>query len=182
MKECPRCGAHHKDDALTECPFCGRELGPLAAEVDAKRKALTESLKSRLSAVPLLSIPMPPWDFSPIAMVTAQSVTGTGVFTDFVSITTDGLGLQSGAFKKKLRHGESLCRNALRYDAIQMGAHAVIGVDVDYADVGGVRSMLMVCMTGTAVKLKDLSVLEDGQRQHIEKAHQLAGELRDLDK
>jgi uncharacterized protein YbjQ (UPF0145 family) len=34
-----------------------------------------------------------------------------------------------------------------------MGAHAVIGVDLDFETVGTGGSMLMVIATGTAVKL-----------------------------
>lgn len=182
MQECPRCGAHHKDDSLEQCPFCGRDLGPLGAVVDARRLVVAEALKSELTAVPLLSIPMPPWDYSPMRMVTAQSVTGTGLFAEVGSIFTDIFGLQSGSFQKKLQHGESLCRNALRYEAVQMGAHAIIGVDVDYSEVGGVKSMLMVCMTGTAIRLNDLGVLGVREQERIERAHQLAAELRTLTK
>lgn len=37
----------------------------------------------------------------------------------------------------------------------QLGANAVIGVDLDYETVGGSGSMLMVTANGTAVKIED---------------------------
>lgn len=37
----------------------------------------------------------------------------------------------------------------------------MVGVDVDYAEVAGSRAMLMVCMTGTAVKVDDPVMLGD---------------------
>ena len=39
--------------------------------------------------------------------------------------------------------------------AAQLGANAVIGVDLDYETVGGSGSMLMVTANGTAVKIED---------------------------
>ena len=39
--------------------------------------------------------------------------------------------------------------------AAQMGANAVIGVDLDYETVGGSGSMLMVTANGTAVKIEE---------------------------
>ncbi|MDH5750077.1 MAG: YbjQ family protein [Rhodospirillales bacterium] len=38
--------------------------------------------------------------------------------------------------------------------AAELGADAIIGVDLDYESIGGEnKSMLMVCANGTAVKL-----------------------------
>jgi hypothetical protein len=45
------------------------------------------------------------------------------------------------------------CRNQLRFKAVKLGCNAIIATDVDYAEVGGGKGMLMVCMAGTAVKL-----------------------------
>jgi len=65
------------------------------------------------------------------------------------------MGGQSSSLQNKLSEGEILCRNQLRYKALMLGCNAVIAADVDYAEVGGGKGMLMVCMAGTAVKLNN---------------------------
>lgn len=153
-----------------------RQKQPVAkAAVDV----LTERLQHALSSVPLLSLHYPRgWKFEPITIVTAQSVTGTGLFSEVGSTFADMFGLQSNQFRDKLRGGENLCKASIRRDAIELGAHAVIGIDVDYAEVGGAKSMLMVCMTGTAVRLRNLEVLPEGAPTDIESALEILEEFR----
>ena len=43
----------------------------------------------------------------------------------------------------------------MQAQAAQLGANAVIGVDLDYETVGGSGSMLMVTANGTAVTIED---------------------------
>ena len=92
-------------------------------------------------------------------MVTGQSTTGTGVVSEFTSSFTDLFGAQSGRYNKKLKAGEEMCFAQLRKQAIDIGGNAVIATDIDYSEVGGDKGMLMVCMAGTAIKLRNLSVL-----------------------
>ncbi len=40
-----------------------------------------------------------------------------------------------------------------------MGGNAIVATDIDYSEVGGMKGMLMVCMTGTAIRLKNPEVL-----------------------
>ncbi|MBK7959544.1 MAG: heavy metal-binding domain-containing protein, partial [Bacteroidetes bacterium] len=37
----------------------------------------------------------------------------------------------------------------LKNKTIQMGGNAIVGVDVDYGELGSIKGMIMVCMTGT---------------------------------
>lgn len=41
----------------------------------------------------------------------------------------------------------------LKLDAIELGADAVVGINLDYQDIGGTGKIFMVVATGTAVKL-----------------------------
>ncbi|RZI56844.1 MAG: heavy metal-binding domain-containing protein [Zymomonas sp.] len=61
-----------------------------------------------------------------------------------------------------MRAGEDLCRASLRVQTVDSGGNAVIAADVDYAEVGGQRAMLMVCMTGTAIRLHNPEVYMPG--------------------
>ena len=182
MKECPRCGAHHKGDPAT-CPNCGRNLdgGPPTPRVEERRLAILNLLLANIADMPLLTLQVPlRWDYNPIGLVTAQSVAGTGLFAEIGSSVTDFFGLRSEMYRDKIRQGEDHCKNHLRLEAIKVGAHAVIGMDVDYADVGGSKAMLMVCMSGTAIRLNDLDALRPQTREGLSKASELLAELHSL--
>ena len=115
-----------------------------------------------------------------MGLVTAQSVAGTGLFADLGSTFTDMFGLQSGMFREKIKGGEDLCRRELRLKALNFGANAVVGVDVDYAEVGGARCMLMVCMTGTAAKISNVDVTGPKTAQSLRTLAELTEELQKL--
>lgn len=146
------------------CEKCGP---PLLA--DARTKAMAEqggnktTLNENIHHVPLLSLPAPPlWQFRPLGLVTGQSVTGTGVFSEFASDWSDFFGAQSKSYNKKIAGGEQICATQLRLKCLELGGNAILGVDIDYAEVGGAKGMLMVCMTGTAVLLENADVLDGG--------------------
>lgn len=186
MQECPRCGAH-LEDAERICRFCNRDLGDrpaLSAEAiiarERRSSAVSDSLLRHLVHMPLLTLHHPPgWSFRPLALVTAQSVSGTGFASEIAASLSDVFGGQSGAFQGKLRGGEETCKASLRLDALRLGAHAVIGVDVKYAEVGHVKSMLMVCMSGTAVRLDDPGVLEPAAAASVVRAGELLAKLKE---
>jgi uncharacterized protein YbjQ (UPF0145 family) len=92
-------------------------------------------------------------------LVTAQSNLGTGIAIGFVSDMSDLFGMQSGSYKNKMSEVERLYKVGLISKALEMHADAIIGIDIDYQEVGGGKGILMVCMTGTAVKLIDFKVL-----------------------
>jgi uncharacterized protein YbjQ (UPF0145 family) len=99
------------------------------------------------------------WRFTPLGLVTGQSVTGTGVFSEFASSWTDFFGAQSKAYNQKIAGGETICQTQLRLKCVELGGNAILATDIDYAEVGGGKGMLMVCMTGTAVLLENTEVM-----------------------
>lgn len=148
---------------------------------EERRKSLLAEADTMMPDLPLASIHQPPtWKFDVLGLVTAQSVAGTGLFADVGSTLTDMFGLQSGTFRDKIQGGENLCQRELRLKALQLGANAITGVDVDYAEVGGARCMLMVCMTGTAVKISNLDVLEPRAARSLTRLTEIMEELRSL--
>lgn len=97
------------------------------------------------------------WEYKTISIVSGQSVTGTGIFSEIGSSFVDFFGGQSNQFAKKLKDGEDICKNQLRINAAKLGANAIIATDIDYSEVGGAKGMLMVCMSGTAVYVSNLT-------------------------
>lgn len=89
-----------------------------------------------------------------LGIVAGEAVMGTNVFRDFFAGITDILGGRSGSYEKELRKAKTLALESLMEEAKALGADAVIGMDLDYQQIGGNdRQMLMVAASGTAVKL-----------------------------
>jgi len=89
-----------------------------------------------------------------LGIVSGEAVLGTNVFRDFFAGIRDVVGGRSGSYEKELRRAKEAALEELTEQAKDLGADAVVGVDLDYEHIGtGERSMLMVTANGTAVKL-----------------------------
>lgn len=90
-----------------------------------------------------------------IGVVTGEAVLGANVFRDVFAGLRDIVGGRSAGYERSLREARDTAIEEMVAEAEQMGAEAVIGVDVDYESVqlGQGGSMLMVSASGTAVKL-----------------------------
>jgi uncharacterized protein YbjQ (UPF0145 family) len=143
------------------CEKCGGDsLIESKTNLDIERSKILKYLKENIFRVRIVTTHLPHnWQYEAISIVTGQSVTGTGLFSEVKSDFTDFFGMQSGSFNKKLSEGEKLCFSQLRAKALDLGANAIIGTDIDYGDVGGGKGMLMVCAAGTAVKVTNIEVL-----------------------
>ena len=150
-----------KSKGSTFCGKCGHSLlGEALDSALREKNRLENTVRNLVDKMPMASIQSPVnWDYEVIGLVTGQASTGTGVFSDVASSFTDVFGGQSGTINRKLRGGEVTCMSQLRIGALELGANAVLGVDIDYAEFGGDNSIVTVCMTGTAVKLKNVEIL-----------------------
>ena len=88
-------------------------------------------------------------------IVSGETIIGANVFRDFFASIRDVVGGRSGSYEEVLRMAKDTALKEMEAQAAQMGANAVIGVDLDYETVGGSGSMLMVTANGTAVKIED---------------------------
>jgi uncharacterized protein YbjQ (UPF0145 family) len=61
------------------------------------------------------------------------------------------VGGRSGAYEKELRKARNLAFEEIVQAAQELGANAIIGVDIDYEVLGEKNGMLMVSVSGTAV-------------------------------
>ncbi|AUJ64140.1 hypothetical protein B9057_07390 [Aestuarium zhoushanense] len=85
-------------------------------------------------------------------LVVGEAIMGANIVRDFFASITDIVGGRSGAYEAKLQDARDTAISELKTRALQMGATAVVGVDLDYEVVGD--SMLMVSVSGTAVVLE----------------------------
>lgn len=88
-----------------------------------------------------------------LGIVTGEVIVGANIFKDLFAGIRDIVGGRSGAYEGALRDARNEAFRELEADARDRGADAVIGIDIDYEVVGANGSMLMVSVSGTAVKL-----------------------------
>lgn len=88
-----------------------------------------------------------------LGIVTGEVIVGANIFKDLFANIRDIVGGRSGAYEGALRDARTEAFTELREEARRLGADAVVGVDIDYEVVGQSGSMLMVSVSGTAVKL-----------------------------
>ena len=85
-------------------------------------------------------------------IVTGEAIIGANIFKDIVASITDIVGGRSGSYEKVLLEAKDNALRELEDKARQLGANAVIGIDLDYETLGSNNSMLMVSASGTAVR------------------------------
>lgn len=84
-----------------------------------------------------------------MGIVSGETIIGANVFRDFLAGIRDFVGGRSQAYEEVLRKAKNIALMEMQQAAVQRGANAVVGIDLDYETVGG--SMLMVTASGTAV-------------------------------
>ena len=88
-----------------------------------------------------------------LGVVTGEAILGANVIRDFFAGVRDIIGGRSGAYEKELRKAREIAFEDMHEQAEDLGANAIIGVDIDYETVCETGGMLMVSVSGTAVKL-----------------------------
>lgn len=88
-----------------------------------------------------------------IGIVTAESIIGANIFKDIFAGIRDIVGGRSGTYERVIEEARQNALVELQQKAQQLGANAVVGIDLDFETVGSGGSMLMVVATGTAVKI-----------------------------
>ncbi|HUQ87237.1 MAG TPA: heavy metal-binding domain-containing protein [Vicinamibacterales bacterium] len=87
-------------------------------------------------------------------IVTGEAIMGANIFKDLFAGVRDIVGGRSATYERELRRARELAMAEVMQSATEMGANAVVGIDIDYETVGTNASMLMVTVSGTAVVLQ----------------------------
>jgi len=173
---------YHNVKAKTYCNKCGSDLyNKYKTKLVDERNQLKLDLRRNISSIPVVSIHSPlNWNYEILSMITGQSTTGTGLLSEFTSTFTDIFGAQSGRLNRKFKEGEDFCFTQLRKQTLDLGGNAVIATDIDYSEVGGGKGILMVCMGGTAIKLKNLEILGEEIEENINRLYQFNNRIKEL--
>jgi uncharacterized protein YbjQ (UPF0145 family) len=86
-----------------------------------------------------------------LGVVTGEAIIGANVFRDMLATVRDIVGGRSATYEKGLAEARETAMTEMQQRAQQLGANAVIGIDLDYEVLGQNNGMLMVSVSGTAV-------------------------------
>ena len=86
-------------------------------------------------------------------VVFGEVIAGVNFVKDFVAGLSNFFGGRSGTCEEELINARQQALDEMEQRAAQLGADAVVGVDIDYEVLGADNGMLMVTASGTAVRL-----------------------------
>ncbi|MBY6916548.1 MULTISPECIES: putative heavy metal-binding protein [Clostridium] len=84
-------------------------------------------------------------------VVFGEVISGVNFIKDFAAGLSNFFGGRSNTYEDELIGAREKAMKEMENRAIQMGANAVVGVDIDYEVLGADNGMLMVTASGTAV-------------------------------
>lgn len=88
-----------------------------------------------------------------LGVVFGEVVAGVNFVKDFTAGLSNFFGGRSGTYEEELINSREQALRELEQRAKTLGADAVVGLDVDYEVLGADNGMLMVSVSGTAVRL-----------------------------
>lgn len=86
-------------------------------------------------------------------IVFGEVISGVNFFKDFGASIRNLIGGRSSSYEGELISARENALKELGARAAQLGADAVVGIDIDYEVLGADNGMLMVTASGTAVTL-----------------------------
>ena len=87
-------------------------------------------------------------------VVSGEAILGANIFKDLFAGIRDLVGGRSATYERELQRARDIALEELKQRAQDLGANAVVGVDLDYEVLGQANGMLMVSASGTAVVIE----------------------------
>ena len=84
-------------------------------------------------------------------VIAGEAILGANLFKDLFAGIRDLVGGRSATYEKELQRARDIAFEELQQRAQDLGANAVVGIDIDYEVMGKENGMLMVSVSGTAV-------------------------------
>ncbi len=81
-------------------------------------------------------------------IVFGEATFGSGIGTELKGLVAAFTGKRTGGYEKKLHETRMAALEQMQSQAAELGANAVVGVDVDYEFID---TVLMISISGTAV-------------------------------
>lgn len=84
-------------------------------------------------------------------VVFGEVITGINFVRDFFAGIRNFVGGRSGSYEEELIQAREAAMQEMEKRAAEVGANAVVGIDLDYEVLGENNGMMMVIASGTAV-------------------------------
>jgi uncharacterized protein YbjQ (UPF0145 family) len=84
-------------------------------------------------------------------VVAGEAILGANLFKDLFAGIRDLVGGRSATYERELQKARDVALEEMQDRAHELGANAVVGIDLDYEVLGQSNGMLMVAASGTAV-------------------------------
>lgn len=84
-------------------------------------------------------------------VIAGEAILGANIFKDLFAGIRDIVGGRSATYEQELQKARTIALAELEARARELGANAVVGIDLDYETFGKTNGMLMVSVSGTAV-------------------------------
>jgi uncharacterized protein YbjQ (UPF0145 family) len=88
-----------------------------------------------------------------LGVVNGEAVIGANIFRDMFSSVRDVVGGRAGGYERALAGARDAALDEMKSAASALGADGVVGIDFDYEVLGETNGMMMVTVSGTAVKM-----------------------------
>lgn len=88
-----------------------------------------------------------------LGVVVGEAILGANIFKDIFGAIRDVVGGRAGAYEQELGKARDIAFMELEDEARALGANAIVGIDLDYEVIGSQGGMMMVSVSGTAVKV-----------------------------
>ena len=158
---------------MANCTSCGKKFGFLESgsgglcascffleavpEEYAEEVAQSVVQRQEIQAILLTTETAPNLNITKrIEIVTAECAFGMNIFKDLFAGVRNVVGGRSEAVQKTMRDSRRTALYELKKEAYEVGANAVVGVDLDYVELAGTgSSMVMLVASGTAVVIEE---------------------------
>ncbi|MCB1931793.1 heavy metal-binding domain-containing protein [Accumulibacter sp.] len=87
-----------------------------------------------------------------LGVVNGEAIIGANIFRDLFSSVRDVVGGRAGGYERALSGARDAAVEDMIEAAKEMGANGIVGLDFDYEVLGETNGMLMVAVSGTAVR------------------------------
>ena len=88
-----------------------------------------------------------------LGIVNGEAIIGANLFRDLFSSVRDIIGGRAGGYERALSGARDAALEDMRAAAKELGADGIVGIDFDYEVLGEKNGMMMVAVSGTAVKM-----------------------------
>ena len=89
-----------------------------------------------------------------LGIVVGEAILGANIFKDIFGAIRDIVGGRAGAYEEEMGRARDIAFQEIEDEARVLGANAIVGIDLDYEVLGAKNGMIMVSVSGTAVRIK----------------------------